>query len=407
MVSKQNRARHQAQHEGNHKIMCSVCKIKISKAAYQQHRKTKQYKEKERLANHSIITQQPIESPVTFPAHVEPYYQEFLQMFQGGMATLSAAYVSQIKQWGGIQDMASQHQGIYTSFGVPPPSLLPVNECWLRKPADEAFLSELVEGFKKQPTDIYMSGMPHEPTTKSIDDVVHQLRQPVMDSAFYAVNLEDFKKSAVIKMPESLEHLRPWEGTLRCIMNITPKFTTVDLHIDFGTHGLTLLALDCVKLWAIYPLTPENFRVFSQHYHSNNRFLDMASQLTKGDFFIQTVDEAMYLPPGCIHSTVTIRGGLVPGAIFISVESLAATEKIWNLDWEKNGEGKEDTHSEPFLKALTMAFEEGTRGERKKAQKILCKNYKKLVQQDKKGVRKLVHNQKTACVVCGKEWKNH
>ncbi|CAJ2508624.1 Uu.00g136500.m01.CDS01 [Anthostomella pinea] len=252
------------------------------------------------------------------PLDKEEMLREFLAISDQGLSPLSplsSAFRVEIARAGGTANMSKPRES--DDMGLKAPFFVSSGQCWEKKPlSTDEFLDDLLDGFSKQKTQIYKRGIGHFPCESApITQVLKQLWFPDPESTFYAVNME--AKSAVMRIPECLYgiyNLDPKD--IKTTTNITPQFSFVDIHVDHGRHGLTALSEDCVKLWALYPLSDYNKAKLSEVYNKNSLFIALQGRLEKGEFCIQTAAEALYLPPGYIHATVTLRGGLTPGIQF-------------------------------------------------------------------------------------------
>ncbi|KAI0398706.1 hypothetical protein F4802DRAFT_592377, partial [Xylaria palmicola] len=248
-------------------------------------------------------------------------WHEFLTLTHNSLSPLIAAYNSEIQRAGGLSNLQCKETITWSSIGLRPPLLFPANECWVEKPTPECFLSDLI--LRSNPkTTVVCRGSPRQPVNNlGISGVFKQLLEPVTARSLCALNMTSTLPQ--IKVPEWFYgKYCIYENTHEVKTNITPKFSAVDLHVDCGAHGITLLHSGCVKLWALYPLTQTNFDLLTKVYCSNAILIELQGKLEGGTFCIQTEEQAIYLPPGCIHSTITLQGGLTPGITFTTAESL-------------------------------------------------------------------------------------
>lgn len=134
-------------------------------------------------------------------------------------------------------------------------------------------------------------------------------------------------------------------------------------------------------------------------------FIDLQGVLEGGEFYIQNELLALYLPPGCIHSTITLRGGLAPGITFTTAECLGPSALIWDLDYKTVKTDKYDCVC--FVRAVAIIMRSGDQAKKQEALSKLCDRYKKISKLRPDGwseVRKYLPKQ---CSQCGKQWGKH
>ncbi|EED14478.1 hypothetical protein TSTA_106880 [Talaromyces stipitatus ATCC 10500] len=107
-------------------------------------------------------------------------------------------------------------------------------------------------------------------------------------------------------------------------VNMTPKFSFVDLHIDYGADGLSTLVGDCRKIWLLYPPSEANLRAMKMVDSQRAKLMRIMHQLEGGVIVPTTASHAIYIPAGCIHATFTLQGGFLVAKDFTSSESLTA-----------------------------------------------------------------------------------
>ncbi|KAF2245041.1 hypothetical protein BU26DRAFT_508397 [Trematosphaeria pertusa] len=117
--------------------------------------------------------------------------------------------------------------------------------------------------------------------------------------------------------------------------NITPKYTFVDTHNDNGLHVLSICGKRCTKLWVIHPPTSENMKAFYRYYGHENTFGKFEPLAKGGLCFLQFPHDAIYLPPGTLHTIYTIEGGCLTGTTWASNTSLFASAQIFEQDVQK------------------------------------------------------------------------
>ncbi|KAF4467512.1 histone demethylation 1 [Fusarium albosuccineum] len=279
-------------------------------------------------------------------------------------------------------------------------------ECWKQETTGQHVFEDIMHDFdknKSQDAVFSTTESNHPEQETSIEEVIRQLFEPNTSRTVYAVN---FTIRDAMFMPQRLQH-HEISSQPRIMANVTPEGTVIDLHVDRGYHGITALKYGCIKIWGLYPWTSANKKLWEEHCQSPQRFVALQGKLEEGRFFVQLQTSAMYIPPGCIHMTVTIKGGFVPGMMYITHESLEAAADDLDIDIS-HGMPRKAADFEPFLESVIMCLKRG--GDRREtALKTLCRLSKesglrknKLIDEVKKEV-----DAKDSCGVCGKKWAGH
>ncbi|KAI0485116.1 hypothetical protein GGR56DRAFT_681213 [Xylariaceae sp. FL0804] len=274
------------------------------------------------------------------------------------LSPLASAYKEEIERADGISDLdpyrtASQWEGISTQA----PFLFPADECWERRPqSSDVFLSDILHGFNKKKTKVYQRGVPYQPCEDApIHKVLKQLWTLDPAYTFYAINME--AESAVMRIPDRFQgRYSFFSDNVRTTTNITPRYSAAELYIGIlGKAVITSLHGDCIKIWALYPLTEHNIHELAEERGSTSLFVNLQGMLEGGEFCLQTPSEAIYLPPGCIHATVTLWGGFATGFEFTTVECMRPSATSWDLKVGEMSIGKGDCI--PFLEAILMGLD--------------------------------------------------
>jgi hypothetical protein len=93
----------------------------------------------------------------------------------------------------------------------------------------------------------------------------------------------------------------------------------INFHIDMGYAGLSALAGDCEKIWLLAPPREDNVNMLADEEHT---LLSLVENLDGLVVMRQTAAEVMFLPPGVIHATVTIKTGILYGCNFRTRENI-------------------------------------------------------------------------------------
>ena len=138
-------------------------------------------------------------------------------------------------------------------------------------------------------------------------------------------------------------------------VNINSVSTLINLHVDGGFHGFSQ-ALHLSKcLWVTFPPTVSNMQTYYTYpKHPNLMKLAMAMGMGK-EFNIKLLEggrmaildsiQVMYLPPGCMHMTITLKTRALVGIVYSSPESITTCEEMLEqaqiIEREK-GDGESD-----------------------------------------------------------------
>lgn len=176
---------------------------------------------------------------------------------------------------------------------------------------------------------------------------------------------------------------------------------------DGGNHGITALGRGCVKFWVLFPPTDHNLKVWEEHRQSKCVLNDAVAQLEGGMVVIQPTDMAMYIPPGCLHGTYTLRGGIVPGIVYTTEESLPITNRLIEIE-SRHFRKVQPEDLRPFLEAVIVSLESGSE-KRDEALKALCQRSKVDGLKSQALFARVMEKvgPRTSCQVCGKGWRTH
>ncbi|KAL4935580.1 hypothetical protein BDV06DRAFT_228695 [Aspergillus oleicola] len=137
--------------------------------------------------------------------------------------------------------------------------------------------------------------------------------------------------------------------------NLTPKFSFVDLHTDYGADGVTTLIDDCRKIWFLYPPTSSNLAALASVNGQRRKLLHILHKLEAGIIVETSSSEALWIPAGCIHATFTIEGGFLVGSAFTTSQSITAISTLIASGLEKSEDAREECFNW-FKKSLDAAL---------------------------------------------------
>ncbi|OKL55209.1 hypothetical protein UA08_09520 [Talaromyces atroroseus] len=131
-------------------------------------------------------------------------------------------------------------------------------------------------------------------------------------------------ESCVFRCPYDLCAVVEPEEECNVQVNMTPKFSFIDLHIDYGADGLSTVIGDCRKIWLLYPPTANNLTAMKTVDCQRAKLVRIMHRLEGGVVASMTASHAIHIPAGCIHATFTLQGGFLVAKDFTTSESLAA-----------------------------------------------------------------------------------
>lgn len=297
------------------------------------------------------------------------------------------------------------------------------HDCWVGNIDDDAF-EEDVRANCAANTRVYRVAQPQCPVKDaSVARVLHCLSHP-NPLPYHAVNVAS--TMATLRMPASWLGPRLYTPPGAMLTIVTPKDCVVPPQIgkeishgrletpcllgplNWGMGGLTALRNGCVKVWALWP-GRGNLETFCrlEETCAGDMFVPALAELRGAIFIITDDSEALYLPPGCLHTTVTTQGGFVPGITFSSAKGLEATAAHLCTNVKDIVDASAD-HRAPLLEALVMGFwfEDV---ETSLGPAILCELFSRLESLAKRTPTYAERLQKAGptCRICSRSWKRH
>ncbi|KAH7108676.1 hypothetical protein B0J13DRAFT_410494, partial [Dactylonectria estremocensis] len=231
--------------------------------------------------------------------------ESFLGILSGPLAPLAAAFREEIKKADGFTDFCSWGEVSNQDSSGFTPVIFSGEECWAN-PDDNALLNEILTSFDQNRDKVYSVGAPHEPDeVPNLYDVIEQLYKPNVQCPKFAVNLAS--NTAIRKPERFIHHKTDPNVTLTTTTNITPQYTRVELH---------------------------------------------AGMYTLGKFCVQQHGEALYIPPGYLHVTYTVEGGILPGTQYLTADCLLISSNLLEIDRLTCGLSEGDY--QPLLEAVYL-----------------------------------------------------
>ncbi|OBS16196.1 hypothetical protein FPOA_13112 [Fusarium poae] len=290
-----------------------------------------------------------------------------------------------IHSTGGLSSLKEASQDCY---------FLPADSCRVEGVTDEDILNDCT---------VYSSEKPRSPLKiANLVPVLAQLDKPNPSCVKYATNLGP---GDGVKRPKVLAG-EPSDSEMKTYTNITPEGTFIDLHVDQGYEGITLVGRGCVKLWVMFPPTEHNLTIWDEYRESQEILKSSWDRLKGGKVAIQTGNQAIILKPGLLHSTFTLRGGLVFGLTYITKSCLTVTPKLLRIEHDHFQKLGDDDLS-PFLESILICMSpESDRQD--EALRVLCEMPKIRAVKKNDLLAKIKDAITSAdCRHCGKRWRSH
>ncbi|KAK9625528.1 hypothetical protein V6Z98_005601 [Aspergillus fumigatus] len=142
--------------------------------------------------------------------------------------------------------------------------------------------------------------------------------------------------------------------------NVTPTFSVVQIHIDYGMEGLSVPLGDCEKIWFMWPPTERNLSLMANESGQLAKLIRLAP-LLEGGILLQTdSDHALTIPSGCLHATLTIKGGFLVTKDFATRYTIQSFSRYlaWGLQQELDENSRANCYY-LYLDCLNVALENG------------------------------------------------
>ncbi|KIW36086.1 uncharacterized protein PV06_11600 [Exophiala oligosperma] len=189
------------------------------------------------------------------------------------------------------------------------PTIVPAAACWRETPP--TFEQLWVETLKIKANNHRVYEQGEQSTNAAL--AFCQMARPNHDNPICIIGME----------PPALVRFRTFGGCAqlhqrvtthleqRMVFNMTPKFSFVDLHIDYGKDGISATLHECEKVWVMYPPTPHNLQWMAEHRGQQAKLRQGMAVLEGGVVAHTTSAEAVYLPAVCLHAVFTVAGGFL------------------------------------------------------------------------------------------------
>jgi hypothetical protein len=202
--------------------------------------------------------------------------------------------------------------------------LIPIAECFAGQTPTSDFLWDKITNNinAKQQVDVVANMENGTQITKKLEwnKVVSTLLKEIGRSA---ESMSEFSAVFSLPLPSQDIQLALPERLGRTILtpelakqhtaNIGFANQVVNFHIDTGYAGLSALAGDCEKIWLLAPPREANLELLGGEHRT---LPDLVTNLMKLVIFRQTSQEVVFLPPGVIHATFTVKTGILYGNNF-------------------------------------------------------------------------------------------
>ncbi|KAJ5543651.1 hypothetical protein N7513_007159 [Penicillium frequentans] len=242
--------------------------------------------------------------------------------------------------------MSEQNQDLWLESTSSVPRLLNSSHCWrVRAPlARELFMDTIEEistvtsTTQKSSESRFRANFQGEVDEK-LDPyiVLSQLIDPDLNKPAFLTGLrlpsiDHFGFCSPCEMSTTIE---PFDETNDQV-NLTPKYSFVDLHIDYGADGLSTVIGDCRKIWLLYPPTDDNLNAMKSIDGQRGKLVRLMRRLEGGVLVETTSSHAIFLPAGCAHATFTLQGGYLVAKDFTTAKSLSAIASFITCGLDEN-----------------------------------------------------------------------
>jgi hypothetical protein len=121
-------------------------------------------------------------------------------------------------------------------------------------------------------------------------------------------------------------------------------------------NALSTIFHDCVKLWVLFPPSTSNLDAFYALRGWECKFQRLALALEDGVCAITTQGETLYMPPGWLHATLTVRGGCLLGVNWTRGWDLPMVANIYAREFKAD---REEASHQLLLYSGSMAYSTG------------------------------------------------
>jgi len=197
--------------------------------------------------------------------------------------------------------------------------------------------------------------------------------------------------------------------------------------IDWGRTSIIVLVGECVKLWIMWPPTKENLELYYKNFTTKSKLIRLGKDFEEPTLILQDTKKAVVIPSGYIHSTVTLRGGVVLGKDITTIEAFPRADDILCREVASFNGGLPTGMAEASLEAFVIAARSSTCKE--EAARRFCKrrslirtlparkwthDLRKMVEGEFGVVRDITNRNRTkrvrllaTCMICRLEWEKH
>jgi hypothetical protein len=216
------------------------------------------------------------------------------------------------------------------SWNTGTPKLLPVETCIEGDlPSSEALWDLILETVKPQDSvqvviNLEEQGQEckHIKWAKVVGTLLKEIGRSAEGTSAYAAvfSLPLPEGEVQVVLPEKLKRTITTPDLAKAVSaNIGFTDQWVYFHIDTGHGGISALAGDCEKIWLFAPAVAENLALLQGDDIS---IPYLASRFSKLGVIRQTAADAIFLPPGIIHATFTVKTGILYGNNFCMQENI-------------------------------------------------------------------------------------
>lgn len=219
-----------------------------------------------------------------------------------------------------LDEVTESTASVWKQYTTRPPVVVVANGCFT---SAEPTVEDLWRaGFSAKGSKVFVNGEENErPDNFAL--AFFQLHRPNKRCPISVIGIQPSKTalSSEYLVPSSLATYVTAHAQRDIIYNLTPKYSFVDLHIDYGADGISKTIGDCEKYWFLFPPTERNLDLLSSAHGEQGKLRKILNHLECGIIAKTQSSEALYIPAGCIHATYTTAGGFLVAKDFVTTRT--------------------------------------------------------------------------------------
>lgn len=220
----------------------------------------------------------------------------------------------------GLDEVTETIASVWKQYTIRPPVTIVANSCFT---SAEPTVEDLWRaGFSAKGSKVFVNG---EENGRSDNFALafFQLFRPNKRCPISVIGIQPSKTalSSEYMVPASLATYVTAHSQRDVIYNLTPTYSFVDLHIDYGADGISKTMGDCEKYWFLFPPTKRNLDLLASVHGEQGKLRKLLNRLECGIIAKTRSSEALYIPAGCIHATYTTTGGFLVAKDFVTTRT--------------------------------------------------------------------------------------